>query len=369
MESNCAVLFFDEIDALGQSRGDEGGGSTSSGGNHSSRRLLAELLIQMTRNFNGDSDDSSSGSDTDESDIEDECEVKGGLEDSEQADMSSYLPVPKEAAESPPALSIFGGVTAISTTDYGSKNQECSCCQEEAKVRNPQPISPVPPTSILTGKKNCNNTPHPRSSATAQCNLHVKSSASLNGIDKLQDKQSKPRVLIIAATNRPEDCDPALLRRFAVRVHVGLPPHRDRKRIVARLLSDIEHTITSNQLREIATATDSWSGSDLESLTREAAMAPIRECLRIAAVLRSKAKRCEQHSGAKSAQENQQRPSTAEDENAAAREKLLSGFRNLRSVTMEDFDNAISFLMGTEQIQEKTQVHYDSNSSSDEDVN
>ena len=49
MESKCAVIFFDEIDALGRSRVDEDSGKMSqAGGDNSSRRLLAELLIQMT---------------------------------------------------------------------------------------------------------------------------------------------------------------------------------------------------------------------------------------------------------------------------------------------------------------------------------
>ena len=51
MESRCAVVFFDEIDALGMSRGGgeggSGGGEDSSAG-HSSRKILAELLIQMS---------------------------------------------------------------------------------------------------------------------------------------------------------------------------------------------------------------------------------------------------------------------------------------------------------------------------------
>ena len=66
MESKCAVVFFDEIDALGQSRvtsDNEGGGvaSQGAGGDNSSRRVLAELLIQMTRlATNGDGYESDS---------------------------------------------------------------------------------------------------------------------------------------------------------------------------------------------------------------------------------------------------------------------------------------------------------------------
>ena len=62
MESKCAVVFFDEIDALGRSRMDDDDGKVSqAGGDNSSRRLLAELLIQMTSlaNDNGEADSES----------------------------------------------------------------------------------------------------------------------------------------------------------------------------------------------------------------------------------------------------------------------------------------------------------------------
>ena len=49
MESKCAVIFFDEIDALGR----DSGKMSQAGGDNSSRRLLAELLIQMTELSDG----------------------------------------------------------------------------------------------------------------------------------------------------------------------------------------------------------------------------------------------------------------------------------------------------------------------------
>lgn len=81
-----------------------------------------------------------------------------------------------------------------------------------------------------------------------------------DGDDKVR---AKARVIVVAATNRPEDCDPALLRRFAVRVLVGLPTKKDRKKIVKRLLKDVDHNVTADQLDELADATEGWSGSDL----------------------------------------------------------------------------------------------------------
>ena len=55
--------------------------------------------------------------------------------------------------------------------------------------------------------------------------------------DKMQ--MPKLRVIVLAATNHPKDCNPALLRRFAVHVLVSLPSGNDRKKIILRLLSDV----------------------------------------------------------------------------------------------------------------------------------
>ena len=91
------------------------------------------------------------------------------------------------------------------------------------------------------------------------------------------------RVIVVAATNRPDDCDPALLRRFGIRVHVQLPGKTDRRRLLKKLLKDIEHTISKRELSDLALSLEGWSGSEIENLTREAAMAPVRECIRLAA--------------------------------------------------------------------------------------
>ena len=164
MESRCTVVFFDEIDALGRSRVDEGsGGESQSGGDHSSRRVLAELLIQMTKLSNMNAEDG------------------GESEDGEEYDG-------------------YCDDTMSTTSDGISFAQTHNTCD-------------------------------------------------------------KVRVIVVAATNRPEDCDPALLRRFAVRVLVGLPTKNDRKKIIKLLLKDVDHNVT--QLDALADATEGWSGSDL----------------------------------------------------------------------------------------------------------
>jgi SpoVK/Ycf46/Vps4 family AAA+-type ATPase len=154
------------------------------------------------------------------------------------------------------------------------------------------------------------------------------------------------RIIVVAATNRPEDCDPALVRRFSIRVVVGLPSLHDRRRIVKRFLKGIESSISKEQLGDIAAATEGWSGSDIRFLTREAAMAPVRDCIQSAALQKHRPRNCSKQTRnnvnifPESPQMKQR-----DCQSWMQQEKLLEHFRKLRRVTYEDFVNAIKFWM------------------------
>ena len=84
-------------------------------------------------------------------------------------------------------------------------------------------------------------------------------------------------IIIIAATNRPDVLDPALLRpgRFDRQVTVNLPDVRGREEILAvhaknKILAD---GIT---LKNLAKRTPGFSGADLENLLNEAALLAVR---------------------------------------------------------------------------------------------
>ena len=84
-------------------------------------------------------------------------------------------------------------------------------------------------------------------------------------------------IIIIAATNRPDVLDPALLRpgRFDRQVTVNLPDVRERESILnvhakGKVLED------SVKLKAIAERTPGYSGADLENLLNEAALLAVR---------------------------------------------------------------------------------------------
>ncbi len=94
----------------------------------------------------------------------------------------------------------------------------------------------------------------------------------LDGIEALKN------VAVIAATNRPEIIDPALIRsgRFDRLVFVG-PPARDGRIEIFKI--HLKNTPLSEDvsIEELAELTDNYVGSDMESLCREAVMLALRE--------------------------------------------------------------------------------------------
>lgn len=346
MESRCCVVFFDEIDALGVSRGNSdmsgnfgndlrfacnGGGG--GGAENSSRRVLAELLIQLTNLAN------------------------------EAKQMGSKT--------------VSNGYRGEEEVFWTNESEDLQCTRDE----NNHCSGNVTPDTVHTSDDQDG----------FECTFRKRFSSvrSDDSVDAFQggsydrdedDEVNPPRIIVIAATNRPEDCDPALLRRFAIRVLVGLPSERDRRKIIARLLVNIDHNLTPNELKQLAKDTEGWSGSDLESVSREAVMGPIREVLRKAAVLKSKATSSSQAVHREQVSEDEEETNDLKlnsDDNyqAIARDALLNGFQNLRPVCVEDFQNAISFWIGdthediTSHMAMKSNgtCHYDSDSTLDED--
>ena len=84
-------------------------------------------------------------------------------------------------------------------------------------------------------------------------------------------------IIIIAATNRPDVLDPALLRpgRFDRQVQVNLPDAKGREEILAVHANG--KTFAKNvKLKHIAERTVGFSGADLENLLNEAALLAVR---------------------------------------------------------------------------------------------
>ena len=108
--------------------------------------------------------------------------------------------------------------------------------------------------------------------------------AEMDGLEDLKD------ILVIGATNRPDMLDPALLRpgRFDKILLVNAPDSRGRLNILKihtknmplgeakKMFNDKEKEVF---LKEFSEKTDGYSGADIESLVREAALLSLRESI------------------------------------------------------------------------------------------
>ncbi|XP_050437437.1 fidgetin-like protein 1 [Adelges cooleyi] len=84
------------------------------------------------------------------------------------------------------------------------------------------------------------------------------------------------KILIIGATNRPQELDEAARRRLVKRLYIRLPDLQARKDMIKKLIRSENHVLTEDDLEKIASMSDGYSGADMKSLCQEASLGPIR---------------------------------------------------------------------------------------------
>ena len=96
----------------------------------------------------------------------------------------------------------------------------------------------------------------------------------IDGVEELKD------VVIIAATNRPDIVDPALLRpgRFDRLIYVRPPDRESREKIFGIHLAE-KPLADDVSIKELAEITEGYVGADIESICREASMLALREII------------------------------------------------------------------------------------------
>lgn len=96
----------------------------------------------------------------------------------------------------------------------------------------------------------------------------------IDGIEELND------VVILAASNRPDIIDPALLRsgRFDRLIYIAEPTLSDRKAILSVQTKDMPLSVNNKRkfIETLAKGTEGFTGADLSALVREAAMRALR---------------------------------------------------------------------------------------------
>lgn len=92
-----------------------------------------------------------------------------------------------------------------------------------------------------------------------------------------EDTDDDVTLVVLAASNRPDILDPAILRRFGRQILVDYPDTDGRVAILKRHARHI-HVDPNTEMdwQALATATAGWSGSDLRNVVNEAALLAVR---------------------------------------------------------------------------------------------
>ena len=94
--------------------------------------------------------------------------------------------------------------------------------------------------------------------------------------DSRDDASGGSSVLVIGATNRPFDVDPAFLRRMPRRVYVGPPDYDSRLSVLRGMLGRVPLD-SDFDVDLVASRTEGYSPSDIREVLQAAALYPLRE--------------------------------------------------------------------------------------------
>uniref|UniRef100_A0A8C0X5Z1 Fidgetin-like protein 1 n=1 Tax=Castor canadensis TaxID=51338 RepID=A0A8C0X5Z1_CASCN len=83
---------------------------------------------------------------------------------------------------------------------------------------------------------------------------------------------SDDRILVVGATNRPQEIDEAARRRLVKRLYIPLPEASARKQIVINLMSKEQCHLSEEEIEQVVQQSDGFSGADMTQLCREASL-------------------------------------------------------------------------------------------------
>ncbi|KAJ3145271.1 hypothetical protein HDU86_001107 [Geranomyces michiganensis] len=87
---------------------------------------------------------------------------------------------------------------------------------------------------------------------------------------------AQDRILLIGATNRPQELDEAVRRRFRKKLYIPLPDSEARAKMISNRIATLDHGLSEEDIGTIVARTEGYSGSDMDGLVREASLGPIR---------------------------------------------------------------------------------------------
>ncbi|HIE31523.1 MAG TPA: AAA family ATPase [Methanosarcinales archaeon] len=115
----------------------------------------------------------------------------------------------------------------------------------------------------------------------ASSDSHVTERVASQILIELDGMEELKNVVIIAATNRPDIIDPALLRpgRFDRLIYIR-PPDAEGREKIFRIHLDEKPLADDVEIRELARMTDGYVGADIDAICREASMLTLRDFIK-----------------------------------------------------------------------------------------
>jgi transitional endoplasmic reticulum ATPase len=102
-------------------------------------------------------------------------------------------------------------------------------------------------------------------------NQHAEDQKVVNEFLTQIEEIGEENILFMGATNVHEELDSAALSRFDKELFVDLPEEQTRREIIATHLSDRAHSVTDNEIADLAASTDGYSARDLTKIVTDAA--------------------------------------------------------------------------------------------------
>lgn len=115
---------------------------------------------------------------------------------------------------------------------------------------------------------------------------HVTESVVSQILTEIDGLEELKNVTVIAATNRPDMLDPALMRPGRIERHIYVPPPdaESRKKIFGVYLRNAEAILATDiDIDDLVKETDGFVGADIEALVREAKLSAMREFISVMA--------------------------------------------------------------------------------------
>ena len=114
-----------------------------------------------------------------------------------------------------------------------------------------------------------------RSSEDSESSRRVKNEILLQ-LDRLD-----PNILLIAATNMPQEIDSAVRRRFEKRIYVDLPDQEARRSMLNEWIV-LKHVAQRDEICDaLSRMTDGYSGSDIKNVCQNVNYIPIQKLKRV----------------------------------------------------------------------------------------